>query len=143
MPDNGLHPGDSHVQREAEAQIRHALEGKLGIGLSDDCGTGLRLDGFADTDPPVCVEIWAHQGPAKSAQQAKLMKDMCRMLLCERLLERPCRKILAVSDAAAVAFLKGSWQGKFAEAFGVEVQVVDVPEALRARIREAQKRQFR
>ncbi|MFO7958099.1 MAG: hypothetical protein R6X33_13495 [Candidatus Brocadiia bacterium] len=91
----------------------------------------------------MCVEIWAHQGAAKSAQKAKVMKDMCKLLLCDRLLDDCCRKLFVVSDEAAIAFLRGSWQGQFAEEYGVDTLVVDIPDDLRDEIRAAQKQQYR
>ena len=124
--------------------IRRKLERKLGIELSPDSPVpGVELDGFAKRRRPVCVEIWAHQGPAKGGQLGKVMKDMCKLLLCERLLGKGCRKIFAVADEAAVAFLQNSWMGRFALEFGVDIVPVHIPPALSKRIRQAQKRQYR
>lgn len=138
-------PGDSSIQRKAEAVIRKELEGKLGCSLGTspaDLG-GLKLDGFCDAECPICVEIWAHQGSAKSAQQAKVMKDMCKLLLAEKKLGRPCRKIFVVADQDAVSHLENSWQGEFAQQYGIELQVVDIDDTTRQQIRQAQKEQYR
>lgn len=138
--------GDSRVQRDAEVVIRTALEQELGCTLTDNPPArigSIQLDGFCDTRPPVCVEIWAHQGRAKSAQQNKLMKDMCKMLLVEKKLRRKCRKIIVVSDREAVAHLDHSWQGGFAEKFGIEIRVVTISPALRLRIVREQAKQYR
>ena len=144
MPKLNQHPGDSRVQREAESVIRASLAEQLGVKLAEPpSALDLRVDGFAEGLQPICVEIWAHQGAAKSAQRAKVMKDMCKLLLCERILGKPCRKVFAVSDAAAVAFLRGSWQGRFAEEFGIELVVVPIPLEVRQRISEAQGKQYR
>jgi len=144
MTPNNMHPGDSHVQREAERVIREALQTELGLQFGDTpTGLGLKLDGFADGERPVCVEIWAHQGTAKPAQKNKVMADMCKLLLAEHLLQRPCRKIFVVSDRSAISFLDGSWRGRFAETSGIETRVVGIPEDLRSRIRDAQRRQYR
>jgi hypothetical protein len=141
--------GDSSVQREAESLIRTKLETTIGLepgGLSESAKEYLgriKLDGFRDGPRPICVEIWAHQGKAKPAQQAKIMKDMCKLLLVEAKLKKACRKLFVVSDQAAVAHLSSSWQGEFADAFGIDILVVDIPEPTRTLIREAQKKQYR
>lgn len=144
MPDNSTCSGSSREQRDAEGVIRAALAEKLEIALSPrSLPEGPQLDGFADGPTPVLAEIWAHQGPAKSAQKNKVMADMCKLLLCERLLGKSCRKIVAVSDEKAHSFLENSWQGRFADEFGIERHAVDIPEDVRKRIRDAQQRQYR
>ncbi len=137
--------GDSSIQRQAEAVIRGELEGKIGckLGTSPAVLGGLKLDGFCDAECPICIEIWAHQGSAKSAQKAKVMKDMCKLLLAEKKLGKPCRKIFVVADQDAVSHLKNSWQGEFAKKFGIELQVVDIDNTTRQQIRQAQKEQYR
>lgn len=96
-----------------------------------------------DGPHPVLVEVWAHQGPAKGAQPGKVMKDLCKLLLVEKLLGKDCRKVFAVADETAIAFLRNSWQGQFVDEFGIECVVVAVSDETRSRIKEAQKRQFR
>lgn len=144
MSKSKLHPGNSSVQCTAEVAIRLALEKELKKLLPSLNIKGLpRLDGFADGKQPICVEIWAHQGPAKSAQKAKVMQDMCKLLLCQCLLRRKCRKIFVVSDEGALSFLRNSWQRQFAEKFGIETRTVHIAEEIRQRIRRAQKQQYR
>lgn len=144
MEEDGSYDGNSSVQREAEIAIRAALEKELDVSLGPTPGhLGVKLDGFAGGKRPICVEIWAHQGPAKSAQRHKVMTDMCKMLWVQKKLRTKCRKIFTVADRAAISFLDNSWQGQFAEAFGIERHVVEMPEEFRERIRDAQKRQYR
>ena len=101
------------------------------------------MDGYAEGATPICVEAWAHQGPAKGGQLGKVMRDFCKLLLVERLLGRPCRKVFVVCDPDAIAFLQNSWYGQFADEFGIERIVVEIPGDIRQRIRDAQVRQFR
>lgn len=145
MKESARKPGDSTEQRKlGEEAIRKALERVVGQSLPPKVlPGGPELDGFADGPVPVCVEIWAHQGKAKGAQKMKVMRDMCKLLLCERLLGRRCRRIVAVADEEAVAFLNNSWEGEFARRFGIEMRVVSIPNAVRERIRQAQRRQYR
>jgi hypothetical protein len=138
------HPSDSFVQRDAEGLIRSALAKKLKVDLSaPQPFPNLKLDGFADEKVPVCVEIWAHQGWAKGGQKHKVMSDMCKLLVFERKLNKRCKKIFAVSDMDAVAFLEGSWMSRFAAEFDIDVRWVYIPPSERTRIRTAQKRQRR
>ena len=138
-------PGDSYIQRQAEDAIRKKLEEKLGCDLEASSSKlgNLNLDGFCDGKNPICVEISARQGAAKPAQKAKIMLDMCRLLLAEKKLGRPCRKIFAVTDKDAVSHLNNSWQGEFAEKFGIEIMIVDIDDTIRQQILQAQKEQYR
>lgn len=140
-----IHASDSSEQRSAEAEILAALEGLLAIQLDGrpDIAQPVQLDGFAGGDTPICVEVWAHQGAAKGGQPGKVMRDMCKLLLVERLLGRKCRKIVAACDEAALGFLRNSWQGRFADEFGIERIVVAVSDTTRQRLQAAQLRQFR
>lgn len=141
--------GDSSVQRKAEPVIRAKLEKDLGVNAGDlskstsELLGEIDLDGFLDGIRPICVEIWAHQGKARSAQKDKVLKDMCKLLLAEDRLKKSCRKIIAVADEEAVAHLKNSWQGEFAEVFGIDINVVEIPKTTKRDIREAQKKQYR
>jgi hypothetical protein len=144
IPDE-KHPSDSLEQRDAERDILEALEKRLGIRLNMkvDIDQRVALDGFADGAVPVCVEVWAHQGPAKGGQVHKVMRDFCKLLLVEKLLGKRCHKVFAVCDDESLAFLNRSWQGRFAKEFDIETVVLDVCDTTRARVLEAQKRQFR
>ncbi|QDT54998.1 hypothetical protein Pan44_30390 [Caulifigura coniformis] len=113
------------------------FDGRPAIGRRVD------LDGYVKSPTPICVEAWAHQGPARGAQPHKVMRDFCKLLLVEKLLCVPCRKVFLVCDSVALKFLENSWQGKFADEFGIERVVVNVSEETRQRIREAQVRQRR
>ena len=137
-------PGDSSVQQQAERVIREQLARELRCTLekSPDTLGKVKLDGYC-AKPPICVEIWAHQGKAKPAQKAKIMKDICKLLLAERKLGKRCRKIFAVADDAAVSHLENSWQGEFAKAFDIEIRVVKIDNTTREKIIEAQRAQYR
>ena len=139
------HASDSSEQRSAESVILRKLERQLKVPLDGrpDIGQHIELDGFADGDKPVCVEVWAHQGTAKGGQPAKVMRDFCKLLLVERLLGRECRKVVAVCDQTALAFLENSWQGRFADEFGIERIVVGIDRKTRERLLNAQRRQYR
>lgn len=103
----------------------------------------VKLDGYADGGSRICVEVWAHQGEAKGSQPKKVMADMAKLVLVERLLGKQCRKVFAACDAECLAFLRNSWMGQFAIEFGIECRVVDVCDTTRNAVRAAQRRQYR
>ena len=146
----GAPPGDSAVQRGAEAVILATLSGELGLRLEPrrvDLGDGIRveIDGACvESSPPVLVEAWAHQGKPRPGQKQKVMTDALKLVAVERLRYPGARMILALADDAAAAGFRGrTWMGAALRELGVEVHVVSLPGDLRALINEAQKRQER
>ena len=141
------HPSDSSEQRAIEVKVLRALEFELAVTFSDANADprlrGLKVDGFAPGPPPLLVEVFAHVGPSKSGQRHKVANDMAKLLLAERRLAVPCRKVIAVIDRVAIAHHKRSWIGEFAEGFGVEVRVVSGFEAMHEAMLAVQGRQRR
>lgn len=144
-----LAPGDSLVQRMAEEVIRKALSATLGVALEPRRlavadGVLVDVDGMCESsDPPLLVEIWAHQGPPKPAQKAKVMTDALKLVWIERcLFPAGARKILALaSEAAAEHFRTRSWMATALHDLHVEVIVVPLPGDLLSQIAVAQERQ--
>lgn len=142
-------PGDSAEQREAESLILGGLAVALGLTLKPRTFSmpdhiRVSVDGVSD-DPPVIAEIWAHQGPPKSAQKAKVITDALKLIWIDRVVfDGRARKILALADAAAAGHFTGrTWMATALMELGVEVRVVPLPDETRAKIRLAQERQFR
>ena len=141
-------PGDSQEQRDAQAVMVAALSERLGVELQPRVltlpdGARIELDA-ASEDLSVLCEAWAHQGRAKSAQKYKLLSDAFKLSLAARVIGGTPRLILLVSDEAACMHLRGrSWATAALRHHGIELQVVEVPEETRQRIRDAQTRQFR
>lgn len=134
-----LHPSDSAEQRALELEVLLALEKVLFVRFTKNPPPALgalKLDGFAAGSPPTLVEVFAHVGRSKSGQRHKIAHDMTKLLLAERRLAVPCRKVIAVIDGAALAHLDKGWGGEFARAFGIELKVLagfeDRHDALRA-----------
>ena len=124
-----------------------ALAAKLGIPLASRRvplrdGAWIEVDA-ASGDLSVLCEAWAHQGLAKAAQQHKILKDVLKLALAARVLGTAPRLILVFSDEAATSKLRTGWAGLALREFGVEIEVVEIPESLRQRVREAQTRQDR
>ncbi|HOC93467.1 MAG TPA: hypothetical protein PKH33_14015 [bacterium] len=141
-----LYSGRSDIQQEAEKEILVSLAKVIGVDfdkIQKKTIQGVELDGYVGGgEKPICIEIWAHQGKAKSAQKNKVMNDVCKLILFEKLCKRKCRKIFCVSDKNAISFLEGKgWQGQFVKAFDIEKRVVDIPDETRNAIIELQKKQ--
>ena len=120
-------PGDSLEQRDAEKIILATLAVELGVSLTPRSvalpeGVRVTVDGVADT-PPILVEAWAHQGPPKSAQKAKVVTDALKLLWVDHVLfAGEARKILALSDTAAAGHFQGrSWMAAAFRDLGIEV----------------------
>ena len=148
-PARALPPGDSSEQRRAERAMLDALGERLGLVLNPrrlerPGGVRVEVDG-ADDNLTVLVECWAHQGPAKVAQKYKLVNDAVKLhWIGSTASSTPPRRIICVTDAAAVQHLQGrSWQAQAIRDLGVEIAVVELPEPLRAAVAAAQDRQFR
>lgn len=147
-PDRALPPGDSSELRRAERAMLDALGERLGLVLSPrrlerPGGIRVEVDG-ADDGLTVLVECWAHQGPAKVAQKYKLMNDAVKLHWIGSTMPTPPRRILCVTDIAAIQHLQGrSWQGQAIRDLGVAIEIVPLAEDLRASVVAAQTRQFR
>jgi hypothetical protein len=150
VPDLEPLAGSSQEQRAAETTMLELLGRDLGVTfekrrLVADGGAWAEVDGYS-ADPPVLVEAWAHQGPPKSAQKAKVLTDALKLAWAEATFSPGARKILLFSDEAAAArFRPGrtTWSGAALTHFAVEIHVVELPEEMRTAVRRAQERQFR
>jgi hypothetical protein len=101
--------------------------------------------GTDDPDAPLLVEAWAHQGPPKPAQKAKVLTDAFKLSFAATLVSLRPRLILLFSDDTAAAPFRSSrtWSAAAIQQAGIEVMVVNLPEEERTAIRQAQKRQYR
>lgn len=144
--------GDSAEQRRAEGLMLDLLERELGCQLkrpwrrSLPGGGRLEVDGGTDdAKNPLLVEAWAHQGPPKPAQRAKVITDAFKLSFAATLFPGRPRLLLLFSDESAAAPFRSprAWPAVAMREAGIEVMVVTLPEEERAKIRQAQKRQFR
>jgi len=103
----------------------------------------VQVDGVADDRSLLC-EAFAHQGPLKGGQTHKVLSDAFKLSFLGRRFPK-AELILVFSDEqAARPFIAGrSWVSKAVEALGVKVEVVQLPDATRVRLRDAQERQRR
>jgi hypothetical protein len=136
------HVSDSAVQRRAEEVIRDLLARRLGIPLAPrtielQAGAPVQVDAASD-DGTVLAEIFARQGPLKGGQQKKVAIDTLKLITVRR--EHPAtRLILCFADRAAAAYATGGgWVAQALRSWEVDVEIVDIPDDLRAEILEAQ-----
>jgi hypothetical protein len=94
-------------------------------------------------DGGIYVEAFAHQGPLKGGQIRKVIMDASKLAFLGH--TRPdAQMILLFSDpAAAASFASKRWYAQAIRQLGFQVEVVDVPEEMKARLITAQKRQYR
>ena len=136
------------MQREAEAMMLALLAVEIGVSLASrrfdvGDGAGAEVDGVS-SHPPILVEAWAHQGPPRPAQKAKVLTDALKLVWLEERHLPGAAKILLFSDDAAARHFRGrTWAARAIADLGVELRVIELPESMRARIRAAQVRQYR
>ena len=141
------HNSNSLEQSGAEHQLLTGLNDKFTLSLQPKslllkCGATVELDGY---DPVNCVlcEIYTHIGPLKGSQPDKVASDILKMLLVEKELGGIWRKIYCFADQSATHKLRGdSWLACVAKQFGIEPEVVDLPEDIRNMVLNAQERQI-
>ncbi|SCF19424.1 hypothetical protein GA0074696_3334 [Micromonospora purpureochromogenes] len=141
--------GDSAAQRHAEGVMLALLAERLGCSLQPrrfalEDGSRVEIDG-TDENLSVLVEAWAHQGPPKSAQKHKVLADAFRLMFVASTLPTPPRLVLCLSDPAAAHHFTSarSWAATALRAFGVDVEVVELPAEVKAQVLAAQNRQYR
>jgi hypothetical protein len=109
--------------------------------LRNAAGSYMEIDGMSQ-DPSILCEAWAHQGPAKSAQRAKVLVDAFKLVYASALLNGPVRKILLFSDESATSRFRGdTWAAQALSHYGIEIMVVELPEEIRDSVLRAQRRQ--
>jgi hypothetical protein len=146
----GVPAGDSAEQRGAERVMLDLLGAQLGLELNPatitvPSGDRVEVDG-ADAGRTVLAECWAHQGPPKSAQRHKVLADAFKLAwIASTVYPRP-QLFLCLSDPLAAApFLPGarSWASRALQDQHIAVSVVTLPDDLRQRLLQAQRRQYR
>lgn len=146
----GVLPGNSSEQRQAEAVMLELLGKRLGLTLRPrpiplgDTGVRVEVDG-ADENLTTLVEAWARHGRPKAAQKHKVLSDVLKLIHVAKTLDVPPRLILCLADREAAHHFTTarSWAADALRAFGVSVEVVELPAELKEAVLTAQRRQFR
>jgi len=141
------HLSSSAVQTKAEKEIVASLATILDIGLKQQPGkialqggVYIEVDAVTDDDG-IVVEAYARQGRLKGAQLKKVAQDILKLALLKREPDRTqTEAIIAFASQEAHDSISG-WVRQAAKSFGVRLEVVPIPEALRQEILTAQGRQ--
>ena len=140
------HPSSSVVQQEAEAVLLSALARKLGCNLEPHSirlndKSSIQIDGFS-ADGRVLCEVYAHVGTLRGGQLDKVATDILKLNLASGRKGGIWRKILLFADQQACKMLKGSsWLAEACKDSHVEIEVADITEQTRQKIKAVQKRQ--
>jgi hypothetical protein len=139
------HQSDSFEQRTAEPLILAGVSKIVGVELAPrslrlDGGARVDVDGVAP-DESVFVEVFAHQGRLKGAQFHKVARDALKLITLGRS-RAGSKLIIAFGDPDAAACVTGaSWLSEALSSWKIEVLIVDLDDAVRAGLRDAQVRQ--
>jgi hypothetical protein len=139
------HQSDSLEQRTAEPLILAGVTKIVGVELAPqslrlDGGARVDVDGVAP-DESVFVEVFAHQGRLKGAQFHKVARDALKLITLGRS-RAESKLIIAFGDPDAAACVTGaSWLSEALSSWEIEVLIVDLDDAVRAGLRDAQVRQ--
>ncbi len=136
--------GSGPAQQQAEMVLLETLSDKLGVMLQRkrfDLADGwFEVDGYSESPLIVC-EVWAHLGMPKAGQKHKVMTDAAKLLLTKSILGDDARCILLFADAkAASSFLGSTWMAEWLREFKIDIEVLELPPDLRARLTKSSKR---
>ena len=116
---------DSKVQRQLEERILRTLSVSHGKVVID--GTKFDFDGFVDG---VVYEIYAGIDRLRSGQQQKISQDILKMVLYEKMVGKPIKKVLVVVDEAIRDTLlyekHRSWKNRAIVEYGIEVRLITI-----------------
>lgn len=146
-----MHLSDSTVQQNAEKVIVRKLEKQIGLAENTLLETNVLLtdrtyvvfDGF-NKDEGVIAEAYARIGKLGPSQKNKIVTDVMKMILTEKVLNKDFKKIIAVCDDSVYEQMSGlSWKSLAISEFDIKVMKVDIDDSLKNKIVNAQKRQYR
>ena len=140
----------SDVQKDIEEHMLERIQVKLGRiilkgnkrrYLDAENKVYIYPDFFSEREK-VIGEIHAHIGRLKPAQQHKIAADALKMILHDKACGDEYHKYIAVCDISEYECLTGeSYLAKALREFEIDVLMVEIPENMRRRLRDAMKRQ--
>ena len=90
----------------------------------------------------IFIEVYAHQGPLKSAQRQKVCTDILKLITAEKILQQPIQKyILFGCDKAMKCFQNDSWYSQAVNKWGINLEIGELSETTKHRLKAAQERQ--
>ncbi|MBP7262833.1 MAG: hypothetical protein KBB32_01570 [Spirochaetia bacterium] len=131
---------DSSVQRQLEKRILDDLGVSHGKVTLD--GTQFDFDGLSDD---TVYEVYAGIDKLRSGQQQKISQDVLKMVLFEKMVGRPIKKVIIVVDKNiqdALSYeLHKSWKNRAIMEYGIEVRLATISAEERQLLEEAKEAQ--
>lgn len=132
---------EEYIFKKVEEKLQISLDRNKKIFLADNSYTYMQPD-FISEKELIVGEIFAHIGKPKKAQDNKISNDILKMLLLERVTGNNYRKVIVVCDKEEEKKLKGlSVLAESIRQFDIEVIRIEIDEAMKEKICNAQKRQ--
>jgi hypothetical protein len=144
---NEMHASSSQEQQTIEKYIFQIICGELGTDLAANpvvpCGDATIRPDFYSDEHGIIGEVYAHIGSLKPPQKKKMLADILKMLLLEKLTNRTYRKIIVICDDEVLRAITGkSWGSACFKAFDVEIMNIDIGAENRELLMSVQKRQY-
>lgn len=137
-----MNSSNSNVQRHLEKRILDDLgvsHGKLAID-----GTQFDFDGLSQD---TVYEVYAGIDRLRSGQQQKISQDVLKMVLYEKMVGRPIKKVIILVDQKildALSYdLHKSWKNRAIIEYGIEVRLASISLKERQLLEEAKEAQGR
>jgi len=143
-----MHASSSLEQQNIEKYIFQIICDKLDVNLAANpvipCGEAAIRPDFYSEEHSIIGEVYAHIGSLKPPQKKKMLADILKMLLLEKVTNRTYRKIIVICDDAVLKAITGkSWGSACFKAFDVEIMNIDIGTNNRELLMTAQRRQYR
>lgn len=143
-----MHASSSLEQQNIEKYIFQIICDELGINLAANpvvpCGEATIRPDFYSEEHSIIGEVYAHIGSLKPPQKKKMLADILKMLLLEKVTNRTYRKIIVICDDEVLKAITGkSWGSACFKAFDVEIMNIDIGPQNQELLMVAQKRQYR
>lgn len=144
---NNTYKSSSREQQEAEKELLYSFSKKYKLTEEKPVFPDVfscQPDGTYKNDKEewVWVEVYAHQGPLKSAQRQKVCTDILKLITAEKILQQPIQKyILFGSEEAMQCFQNNSWHARSVQEWNIKLEVGELSEQTKQKLAAAQARQ--
>lgn len=138
---------NSKIQKNAKTAMLRELENLIHVPENSllekelilKGNTGVVLDGFNENDG-IIVEAYPRIGKLVAEHERKVVTEIMKLLLTEKILNKEFRKIVAVCDDMVYKQLTGSsWKSLAISQFNIEIIKVNIDHTLRNTLLESQK----
>jgi len=135
-----MNSSDSTAQRNIEARIL----GDMGVSHGKVVVDGTKFD-FDGLSGDTVYEVYAGIDRLRVGQQQKISQDVLKMVLYEKMVERPITKVLIVVDQKIQDTLSHalhkSWKNRAIVEYGIEVRLAQLTPEERLMLEKAKEAQ--